>query len=61
MDKSTRQKWIKKHNSSLKNVYLRTGSQTQKILVVNTFQKCNTLDFKFNFGKLNNKKFPHMV
>ena len=33
----------------------------KRFLVVTTFQKCNTLDFKFYFGKLNNKTFPHMV
>ena len=27
-------------------------------LVVKTFQKCNTPDFKFYFVKLNNKNFP---
>ena len=27
-------------------------------LVVTTFQKCNTLDFKLYFGKLNNKILP---
>ena len=44
-----------------KSCCAKTGSPFQKFLTVKNFLKCNPSDFKFFLGKLNNKKFPHMV